>query len=152
MLAVRADEVAASAAGINVASIKIIAFGLGGFIAGLGGALIGYSSGQLSPDSFAPAASLVLLAFAYLGGISSISGAVIAGLLASGGLIFVALDQAFSLGQYQTLIGGLGLIITAITNPEGMSGAYRVMGNKLRKRLRPAPRASAPVPVPRPEA
>ena len=127
MLAVRADEVAASASGINVQSIKLIAFAGGGFIAGIGGALMGYQLSQLSPDSFSPTVGLLFLAFAYLGGISSVSGAILAGLLSTGGLIFVVLDNAFSLGKYQTLIGGLGLIVTAIMNPEGMSGAFRAM-------------------------
>jgi ABC-type branched-subunit amino acid transport system permease subunit len=138
MLAVRADEGAASASGINVASIKIIAFALSAFIAGLGGSLIGYARGELSPASFAPTLSLTFLAFAYLGGISSVSGALLAGLLTSGGLIFVALDDAISLGQYQTLIGGLGLIITAILNPEGMAGAFRAMGAQIARRIRPS--------------
>jgi branched-subunit amino acid ABC-type transport system permease component len=138
MLAVRADEVAASAAGINVAATKLIAFAIAAFIAGLGGSLIGYARGELSPASFAPTLSLLVLAFAYLGGISSVSGAFLAGLLGSGGLIFVSLDNWFSLGKYQTLIGGLGLIITAITNPEGMSGAFRATGAKLMALVRPA--------------
>ena len=52
------------------------------FLAGLGGSLIGYSRGQLSADSFTALVGLTLLAFAYLGGISSVAGALVAGTLA----------------------------------------------------------------------
>ena len=52
MLAVRSNERAAASIGIGVAGIKLSAFALASFLAGLGGALIGYSRGQLSPESF----------------------------------------------------------------------------------------------------
>ena len=51
-LAVRANERAAAAAGVNVAATKLLAFGLSAFIAGIGGALLGYYQGILSFESF----------------------------------------------------------------------------------------------------
>ena len=51
-LAVRSNERAAASLGVNVAAAKLVAFALSSFLAGLGGALIGYSRGQLSADSF----------------------------------------------------------------------------------------------------
>jgi branched-subunit amino acid ABC-type transport system permease component len=152
MLAVRSDEIAAAASGINVAAVKLSGFAISAFIAGLGGAMIGYARGDLTPESFGVTLSLVYFAFAYLGGITSIFGAVIGGLLATGGIVFLALDNAFGFGKYQTLIGGLGLILTAILNPEGISGALRQTATAIRTRIaRPTleARGKDPSPVPK---
>jgi branched-chain amino acid transport system permease protein len=124
MLAVRANERAAAGAGVSVMGTKLLAFGLAAFIAGLGGALSGYRFGSVTPLFFGAVASITFLAFAYVGGISSVSGAVIGGCIVAGGIGFTALDQWFGVGpEYTLLIGGLGLVITAVLNPEGISGA-----------------------------
>jgi branched-subunit amino acid ABC-type transport system permease component len=135
MLAVRSDEVAAAASGVNVSAVKLIGFGISAVIAGLGGAMLGYARSELTPDSFTVTLSLVYFAFAYLGGITTIFGTVLGGLLATGGVVFLALDNAFGLGQYQDLIGGLGLVVTAVLNPEGISGALRQVAAVIRSRI-----------------
>ncbi|MFM7755325.1 MAG: ABC transporter permease subunit [Actinomycetota bacterium] len=127
-LAVRSNERAAAAAGIDVARTKILAFGLAAFIAGLGGALSGYRFGSVTPLYFGAFASLSFLTFAYLGGIASVSGAVLAGVLAPNGLNFNFLENILHIDQrYAILIGGIGLIITAVQNPEGLAGAPRLI-------------------------
>ena len=93
MLAVRSNERAAASIGIGVPTIKLGAFALSSFLAGLGGALIGYSRGQLSPESFGVFVGLSFLAIAYLGGITSASGALVAGALATLGIVFVIFDR-----------------------------------------------------------
>ena len=126
MLAVRSNERAAAATGVSVAYTKIVAFGFAAFVAGLGGALSGYRFGSVSALYFGAVNSLLLLAFAYLGGISSVSGAVLGGMLITGGLLTQGLDSWMHLGgQYSLLIGGVGLILTAVFNPEGMAGSMR---------------------------
>lgn len=137
MLAVRANERAAAASGVNVASTKLVAFAISAFMAGIGGAMIGYQQGRLSFETFTALASLTFLTVAYLGGINRISGAVIGGLLVSNGLIFTALDNWISFGTYVTLASGLGVVITAVMNPEGIAGALPQMLSSLRGRLRP---------------
>lgn len=132
MLAVRANERAAAASGVNVAATKIIAFAVSAFIAGIAGTLIGYQRGTLSAESFGVFTSLTVLAIAYLAGISSVSGAMIAGVLATGGIGFYVLERAFDIGSYETLIGGLGLVVTAVLNPEGISGGVRQLLNSRR--------------------
>src|SRR6202012_3290575 len=89
MLAVRANDRAAAAAGVNVAAVKLQAFGLSAFIAGVAGAMMSYqqAGGKLSFDMFNPTASILLLAFAFIGGISTVAGAVLAGLATTGGLV-----------------------------------------------------------------
>jgi ABC-type branched-subunit amino acid transport system ATPase component/branched-subunit amino acid ABC-type transport system permease component len=134
-LAVRSNERAGASVGISVATTKLVAFGIASFLAGIGGAFIGYSRGQLSADSFAPLVGLSFLAFAYLGGITSVSGAVIAGTFAPLGIGFVVLDRNIELGSSYTLFAGLGLILTAIFNPEGIAGANQKNWKALKARF-----------------
>ncbi len=125
-LAVRSNERAASAAGINVASTKLFAFALSAFIAGVAGTLIGYRFGSVSDASFGVVASLTALAVAYLGGITSVSGAVTAGVVTTSGVVFFATGEVFeAFGTWEVFVGGLLLILTAILNPEGIAGGIR---------------------------
>jgi branched-chain amino acid transport system permease protein len=120
-LAVRSNERAASAIGINVAATKVLAFGLSAFIAGVAGGLVGYQQSRLSPESFSIFVSLMLLSITYIGGVATVRGVVFAGLmLAPGGLAFTALERWFELGRYQPLIAGIGVILSAILNPDGV--------------------------------
>jgi len=126
MLAVRSNERAAAAAGVSVAYTKMLAFGIAAFIAGLGGSLIGYKFGVLTAGTFGVFAGLVLLAFAYLGGITSVGGAALGGLLATGGVFFYAGDQWLGIdADYAALVGGIGLVLTAVLNPDGIAGGLR---------------------------
>ena len=140
-LAVRSNERAGASVGISIANTKLVAFGIASFLAGIGGSFIGYSRGQLSADSFAVLVGLSFLAFAYLGGITSVSGAIIAGTFAPLGIGFVIFDRAFELGTAYQLLAGVGLVLTAIFNPEGIAGANRKNWDKMRAVL--AARAAA---------
>ncbi|MEE2056501.1 ABC transporter permease [Rhodococcus artemisiae] len=145
-LAVRANERAAAAAGIDVRLTKLIGFGLSAFIAGVAGCLIGYSAGQLSAESFTVFVGLQVLAVAYLGGITSFSGAAIAGIIGPLGIVYVLVHNIFDLGDYYALISGIALIITAIMNPIGIAGEAGRLGALLRARLRgPAAAPDSPV-------
>jgi ABC-type branched-subunit amino acid transport system ATPase component/branched-subunit amino acid ABC-type transport system permease component len=136
-LAVRSNERAGAAVGINVAASKLTAFAIASFLAGLGGALIGYSRGQLSADSFTVLVGVSFLAFAYLGGITSISGALVAGTFAPLGIGFVIFQYYFhDLTDGYLLISGVTLISTAIFNPIGIAGAFRQNVATLRRRRR----------------
>ena len=140
-LAVRSNERAGASVGISIANTKLLAFGIASFLAGVGGAFIGYSRGQLSADSFSVLVGLSFLAFAYLGGITTVSGAIVAGTFAPLGLGFVIFDRAFDLGTAYQLLAGIGLVLTAIFNPEGIAGANRKNFDKLKAVL--AARAAA---------
>ena len=122
MLAVRSNERAAAAVGISVSATKLLAFAVASGLAGMGGCFIGYSRGQLSAESFSVFTSLTFLAFAYLGGITSVGGALVAGLSAPLGLMFVVMDRNIDLGQSYALLAGVGLVTTAIFNPQGVAG------------------------------
>lgn len=120
MLAVRANEKSAAAAGISVVQVKIIAFAIGSFIAGLGGSMLAYKQSIVTFDTYSAIAGLGVLAVVYIGGITSIYGGITAGLLAQGGFIFTLIDKSFSITQWFGIISGLGLIFNVISNPEGV--------------------------------
>ena len=142
-LAVRSNERAAAAVGVDVARTKLLAFALSSFFAGLGGALLAYSRGTVSAESFSYFAGIGLLIFAFIGGITSVGGAVFAGVLAPFGVVYVLVDGLIPLGTAYQILGGVGMITTAIFAPEGAAGTY---GKALRKVLRRAdPPPSAPV-------
>jgi len=125
MLAVRSNERAASAAAIDPRTVKLIAFGVSAAIAGLAGSLYAYNFGSVSADRFDVFTALSLIAFAYAGGITLISGAVFAGLISTQALFPYALDKWFGInGNWFLLFGGAILIITLIQNPEGVAGAF----------------------------
>jgi len=127
MLAVRSNERASAAIGINNTRVKMMMFALSSFIAGMGGALLAYRFGAVSDLSYGTIASLTALSFAYLGGITSVSGAIAAGVSAASGVSFFAMNQVFgSFGRWEALIGGVLLIVTAILNPEGIAGGIRM--------------------------
>jgi len=123
MLAVRSNERAAAAAAINPRTVKFAGFAVAAFIAGVAGVLYAYNFGSVSADRFDAVTALSLIAFAYAGGITLISGAVFAGLISAQALIPYALDKWFGLnGNWFLLFGGAILIFTLIRNPEGVAG------------------------------
>ena len=125
MLAVRSNERAAAAAAIDPRRVKFVAFGISSVIAGLAGALYAYNFSSVSADRFDPFTALSLIAFAYAGGITLISGAVFAGLISTQALFPYALDKWLGVnGNWFLLFGGAILIITLIQNPEGVAGAF----------------------------
>ncbi len=136
MLAVRSNERAAAAAGVNVAVVKLVGFGIGAGLAGIGGAMTAYNLGSFTAAPFSVTASLILLAVAYLGGISTVGGAIWAGAISAGGVIFVIQSEFYDAGQYTAYIAGLGLILTAVLYPEGIDGAMRALMTGIHARLR----------------
>ena len=123
MLAVRSNERAAAATGINVAHVKFIAFGVSSFIAGTAGWMYAYNFGSVNAARFGILIALSFVAFAYIGGITMISGAVLGGLFATEGLFPHLLESVFGLsGNWLLLFGGVVLILTLILNPEGVAG------------------------------
>ena len=127
MLAVRSNERAAAAIGINVRNVKLAAFGISSFIAGIGGALYGYNFSSVTVGRFSALTALSLIAFAYVGGVTMVSGAVIAGLISVEALLPYALEKWFGIsGNWALLFGGVALIVTLFQNPDGVAGAtYR---------------------------
>jgi sulfate-transporting ATPase len=140
MLAVRANERSAAGIGVNVVLVKVASFAMASFIAGLGGSLLAYRRGIVTFDSFSTITNLTLLATAYLAGITSVYGGVLAGTLASGGIVFYATDRWISLGKWFSLISGLLVIVTVIAHPEGLASTGHALADwlaRFRRQKRP---------------
>jgi branched-subunit amino acid ABC-type transport system permease component len=139
-LAVRANERAAAAAGIDVTRAKLGAFAVSSFLAGMSGVMMAYGTTTLSPSSFMVIGALVALALTYLAGVSSISGALVAAALAQAGLFTTVMNAQTdgAAGDYVFAISGLSLIVTAIVAPEGITGVWRRQFHRLTARTRVA--------------
>jgi branched-chain amino acid transport system permease protein len=139
MLAVRSNERAAAAAGINVRNTKFAAYAISSFIAGIGGTLYGYSLGSVSAERFGILIALGFVAFAYVGGITMVSGAVTGGLIATSGLIPHIFEAELGIsGTWTLLVAGVTLILNLILFPDGIAGSQYQ-----KKRLAAAKKAAA---------
>lgn len=149
MLAIRSNERAAAAVGISVTKTKLLGFTISSLIVGIGGALLGYEQQTLSASTYDVILSINFLAVAYLGGITSMSGAVAGGLMASGGLGFYLIDELVlshlnNGQQLEGAVAGVGLILTAVLNQEGIAGALRQAMERVRRRRTNSDSASRP--------
>jgi len=109
-----------------VTYMKLTAFGLSALIAGIAGVLYSYNFGSVSAGRFGALTALGLIAFAYVGGITMVSGAIFAGLISTEAL-FPHIFEKWVLppdkvGTYTLLVGGLALILTLVGSPEGVAG------------------------------
>lgn len=143
MLAVRANERAAASLGVGLVRTKVLAFAVSAFLAGIAGSLLAYqNSGQVEPTTFAVFASLTALAIAYLGGISSVGGALAAGVLTAGGLGSTVFERILHTGAWEELVAGVLLVLTAVLNPQGVARALAQVASHL-SHLRPGRRRSS---------
>ncbi|UFS59802.1 ABC transporter permease [Subtercola endophyticus] len=147
LLAVRSDEAAAAAAGVNVSRTKVLAFGIAGAVAGVAGVLYGYDFGLVTSGQYDQFTAIAFLAIAYLGGLTTVSGAVIGGLLVTQGVMMYTITTLFGIpSEFQLLIAGVAVITTVIGNPDGMAGFFRDRFARLGERLhRSKPQQAATV-------
>ena len=122
LTAVRDSELAAATLGIRVRTVKIVIFSFSAFVAGCAGALFGGLTGAVQGIQFEPVNSLVVVLFAYVGGITTVAGALVAGSLFAllvyaestyadlAGLVFVGIAAAaIGLGRQPNGLAGLVL-------------------------------------------
>ncbi len=114
-IAVREDEVAASAMGINTTYYKVAAFTIGAFFAGLAGVLYAHFFYVILPNSFGFLRSVEVLIIVVLGGLGSISGSVLAAVLLTGMNMMLA-DWPYPRG----IIYSLALIGIMVFRPGGL--------------------------------
>jgi branched-chain amino acid transport system permease protein len=126
MLAVRSNERAAAAAGINVARVKIAAFAMSSALAGVAGAMYAYNFGSVSAIRFSAITAFTVIAFAYVGGITMVTGALIAGIYATSGLgDYITQNWIGVSGVWLLLFGGWAVGSTVVFMPEGIAGGLR---------------------------
>jgi len=135
MLAVRTNERAAAAAGINVARTKLTAFGIAAFIAGLGGSLLAYQQTLASPDVYQALAGFGFFATVYVAGVTSVSGGLLAGVIAAGGISQLLLTRLTSgIGAWWDVITGLLLVTQVIYSPAGIAGGIHRGAERINRR------------------
>ncbi len=121
MVAIREDELAASCMGIPTLKIKLQAFGLSAFVAGIAGAVFASKQTIITPDSFDFVLSVLILAMVVLGGMGNIWGAAL------GALILGVLPEILrELASYRMLIFGLIMILMMIFRPQGILGGQLI--------------------------
>lgn len=116
----RNDPAAASAFGIPVTRYRILAYAVGGGLAGLAGALAAMWIGQLTPAAYPTTLSFTYLMVAVLSGPGYIGGLAVAALLLEGGRLFVS-----SAGPLISYAGPIALIIAITRQPAGLNGVGR---------------------------
>ena len=115
--ALREDEVACRALGINITTTKLTAFATGAMFGGFAGAFFATRQGFISPESFTFQESALVLAIVVLGGMGSQLGVVLAAVAMIGGFeLFRGLDQ------YRMLVFGFAMVLLMIWRPRGLIG------------------------------
>lgn len=134
--ATREDEVAAAASGIDRYRHRLLAYTLSAFLCGAGGALMGHFIGVINPDGFYLSLTFLMLAMLVIGGVGSLSGAVV-GVLALSIAVeaLVRLEKGFSVGAAtfalppgsQEIILAAAMILILIFRPAGLMAGREVM-------------------------
>lgn len=113
--AMREDEIACQAMGINLVRNKLITFALGAFWAGIAGVVMAAQTTYINPDSFTLWESIIILMAVVIGGTGSIPGAI------GGAILLKLLPEYFrALAQYRMLIYGIAMILVIIFKPDGL--------------------------------
>ncbi|KAA0923562.1 branched-chain amino acid ABC transporter permease [Rhodococcus sp. 15-2388-1-1a] len=124
MLAIRSNERAAAAAGVNVRTVKIVAFGITSALAGVAGVMYAYQFGTVSANSYGISVALTLVASVYVLGVTLPQGAVLAGFGAIGSVIPLILQKyvlpADHISLYVQLLIGGGLLLQLRFFPDGL--------------------------------
>lgn len=128
-IAVRTDEYAAAAAGIDLRYSRVLAFATSAAIAASAGVLRLYA-GPMTPEDVLSFLSLAVIGFTFATGVGSLWGAVLAGLLAPNGIL-KALGWV-SNTDYIYVLNGVVLILITIWFPEGITGAARIRSRRVR--------------------
>lgn len=121
MEAVLEDEDAAETLGVNLTTTKLLAFSIGGFIAGLGGGFYAHYALYIHSDNFGILRSVEILIYPFVGGISSLWGGVL------GALLLTSLTEALRVARdfRMEIYGGI-IVLTMIFRPQGFLGKYTI--------------------------
>ncbi len=135
LIAIREDEIAAEAMGVDTTRSKVISFVVSSAMAGIGGGLFGHYLMYLHTNSFTFLKSIEIIIMIVIGGLGSITGSVI------GAVLYIFLTEGFrEFAQYRMVLFSLILVIIMIVRPQGILG-HREFASFLprRRRLPPVP-------------
>ena len=116
-IAIREDEIAAEAMGINIVKMKLLAFALGAFFAGMAGAFFAGKMKFVSPESFTFFESVIILCMVVLGGMGSILGVIL------GAVVLIILPESLrGFQNYRMIIFGGAMAAMMLFRPQGIIG------------------------------
>jgi branched-chain amino acid transport system permease protein len=126
--ALREDEIACRALGINTTNTKLTAFGIGAMFAGFAGSFFAARQGFISPESFTFLESATILAIVVLGGMGSQIGVAIAAIAMIGGteimreleFLKYIFGPSFDPTQYRMLLFGFAMVLVMVLRPRGL--------------------------------
>jgi ABC-type branched-subunit amino acid transport system permease subunit len=151
MLAVRSNERAAAAAGVNVRGLKVCAFAISSALAGIAGVLFAYNFGTVSASMFDVMTSLSVVASVYVLGVTVVQGAVLGGVGMAGAVVPLILQKWVlpqdRVGLYVQLLIGAGLLIQLRFYPDGILIASATKRERRRAERLGAPATSTVQPV-----
>jgi len=117
VLSIREDEIASDLMGVNTRQVKVIAFVVSSFFAGIAGGLFAHTLQYINPRMFDIIKSTDILIMVYLGGIASIAGSII------GAIIYtILLEVLRPLGIWRMVLMPLMLVLLMIYRPRGIMG------------------------------
>ncbi|AOG21887.1 branched-chain amino acid ABC transporter permease [Acidovorax sp. RAC01] len=128
-MAIREDEIAAKAMGINTRNMKLLAFGMGASFGGVSGAMFGAFQGFVSPESFSLMESVMIVAMVVLGGIGHIPGVILGAVLLSAlpevlryvaGPLQAMTDGRLDSAILRQLLIALAMIVIMLIRPRGL--------------------------------
>lgn len=130
IIAIRDDDIAASASGLNTTFYKVLAFTVSAFFAGIAGSIFAHYIGSLNAAAFGWLKSTEYVIMVVFGGMGSITGSIIAA------IILTALPEALrEFSQYRMLAYSVALILVMIFKPTGLLGTYEFSLFKLLRRF-----------------
>ena len=130
ILAIRDNEIAAEAAGVNTTYYKTLAFVVSAFFAGVGGALYAGCIGVMDPSKFGFMKSVEILVMVVLGGMGSMLGSVVSATVLT---ILPEALRAFS--TYRMVVYAVVLILVMIFRPQGLLGSYDFSMSRVIERI-----------------
>ncbi|MBK9236103.1 MAG: ABC transporter ATP-binding protein [Rhodoferax sp.] len=128
-MAIREDEIAAKAMGINTRNMKLLAFGMGATFGGVSGAMFGAFQGFISPESFSLMESVMIVAMVVLGGIGHLPGVILGAILLSAlpevlryvaGPLQAMTDGRLDSAILRQLLIALAMIVVMLLRPRGL--------------------------------
>jgi branched-chain amino acid transport system permease protein len=119
--AVREDEIAAEAVGTPTTRLKVIAFAVSAAMAGVAGGLFAHMQAGVRPEDFRFEKSIDMIIMIIVGGLGSISGAVLGGVF-----VAVSLELMRDLQQYRLVLYALLLIAIMLVRPQGLLGSREI--------------------------
>jgi branched-chain amino acid transport system permease protein len=121
LIAVREDEIAAGAVGIDTTRYRVFAFIVGSFFAGVGGALFAHMSYLVHPQEFGFLRSVELVVMVTLGGLGSISGAI-----ATAAVLTLLPELLRGFAEWRMILYSLLLIVMMLVRPQGLLGSREI--------------------------